>query len=149
MLFLGSAESIGNFTNLFAPVAGKSRLFQRKGVPLRSVPVEFPSAFVSASKHKNMAAPSNLPAPMPANLQSVAELWLLQNQAAAAVLTNDQGDILFVSGRTGRYLEPAAGKATGISLSWRAMGCAPGSPPPFRRRKDNRRRSACPAFRWA
>ena len=27
------------------------------------------------------------------------------------MLVNDQGDILFVSGRTGRYLEPAAGKA--------------------------------------
>jgi two-component system CheB/CheR fusion protein len=26
-------------------------------------------------------------------------------------LVNDQGDILFISGRTGRYLEPAAGKA--------------------------------------
>jgi len=27
------------------------------------------------------------------------------------VLTNDKGDILFISGRTGKYLEPAAGKA--------------------------------------
>jgi two-component system, chemotaxis family, CheB/CheR fusion protein len=27
------------------------------------------------------------------------------------VLTNDKGDILYISGRTGKYLEPAAGKA--------------------------------------
>ena len=27
------------------------------------------------------------------------------------MLTNDKGDILYVSGRTGKYLEPAAGKA--------------------------------------
>jgi len=27
------------------------------------------------------------------------------------VLTNDKGDILYISGRTGNYLEPAAGKA--------------------------------------
>ena len=27
------------------------------------------------------------------------------------MLTNDKGDILFISGRTGKYLEPAAGKA--------------------------------------
>jgi two-component system CheB/CheR fusion protein len=29
----------------------------------------------------------------------------------AAVLVNDKGDILYISGRTGKYLEPAAGKA--------------------------------------
>ena len=27
------------------------------------------------------------------------------------MLTNDKGDILYISGRTGKYLEPAAGKA--------------------------------------
>ena len=111
VLFLGSAESIGNFTNLFTPVPGKSRLFHRKEIPARSVPVDFPSAFASSSKNKNMPASANPPAPSPANLQTLAEQWLLQNQAPAAVLTNADGDILFISGRTGRYLEPAAGKA--------------------------------------
>lgn len=111
VLFLGSAESIGNFTNLFTPVAGKSRLFRRREIPARSVPVDFPSAFASSSKNKNMPAPANLPASSPANLQTLAEQWLLQNQSPAAVLTNAGGDILFVRGRTGRYLEPAAGKA--------------------------------------
>ena len=111
VLFLGSAESVGNFSNLFTPVAGKSRLFRRRENPVRSDPVDYPSAFVSSSKNKHMPAPANLPAPSPANLQTLAEQWLLQNQAPAAVLTNAEGDILFVSGRTGRYLEPAAGKA--------------------------------------
>ena len=27
------------------------------------------------------------------------------------MLVNDKGDILYISGRTGKYLEPAAGKA--------------------------------------
>jgi two-component system CheB/CheR fusion protein len=36
---------------------------------------------------------------------------VLQRYAPPAVLTNDKGDIFYVSGRTGRYLEPAAGKA--------------------------------------
>ena len=30
---------------------------------------------------------------------------------AGEVLVNDKGDILYISGRTGKYLEPAAGKA--------------------------------------
>jgi two-component system CheB/CheR fusion protein len=44
------------------------------------------------------------------NLQSLADQLLLQKYSPAAVLVNDKGDILYISGRTGKYLEPAAGK---------------------------------------
>ena len=47
----------------------------------------------------------------PASLQSLADQLVLQRYAPPAVLVNDKGDILYVSGRTGKYLEPAAGKA--------------------------------------
>ena len=40
----------------------------------------------------------------------MADQLLLQKYSPAAVLVNDQGDILYISGRTGKYLEPAAGK---------------------------------------
>jgi actin-like ATPase involved in cell morphogenesis len=46
-----------------------------------------------------------------ANLQSLADQLLLQHFSPPAVLVNDKGDILYISGRTGKYLEPAAGKA--------------------------------------
>ncbi len=46
-----------------------------------------------------------------ANLQALADQLLLQHFSPPAVLVNDQGDILYISGRTGKYLEPAAGKA--------------------------------------
>jgi two-component system CheB/CheR fusion protein len=46
----------------------------------------------------------------PANLQSLAEELVLRDHAPPAVLTTDQGDILYISGRTGKYLEPASGK---------------------------------------
>jgi two-component system CheB/CheR fusion protein len=108
VLFLGSAESIGGFTELFAPVAGKSRLFHRKEAGARPVLVEFPSAFVATPLVAAKRSAAALPA---ASLQTVAEQWLLQTHAPAAVLCNDAGDIVFISGSTGRYLEPAAGKA--------------------------------------
>jgi two-component system CheB/CheR fusion protein len=41
----------------------------------------------------------------------MADHVLLQQFAPPAVLVNDRGDILYISGRTGKYLEPAAGKA--------------------------------------
>jgi hypothetical protein len=43
------------------------------------------------------------------NLQALADQVLLQNFAPAAVLINAEGDILYINGRTGKYLEPAAG----------------------------------------
>ena len=36
---------------------------------------------------------------------------ILENFAPPAVLVNNKGDILYISGRTGKYLEPASGKA--------------------------------------
>ena len=36
---------------------------------------------------------------------------VLQRYSPPAVLVNDKGDILYISGQTGKYLEPAAGKA--------------------------------------
>jgi two-component system CheB/CheR fusion protein len=47
----------------------------------------------------------------PPNLQSLADQVLLQAFSPPAVLVNAAGDVLYISGRTGRYLEPGAGKA--------------------------------------
>ena len=46
-----------------------------------------------------------------ANLQSLADQLLLQQFSPAAVLVTGAGDVVYISGRTGKYLEPAAGKA--------------------------------------
>jgi len=45
------------------------------------------------------------------SLQSLADQLILERYSPPAVLVNDKGNILYVSGRTGKYLEPAAGKA--------------------------------------
>ena len=108
LLFQGSAETIGEFTDLFTPLSGKSRIFRRVESVLRSEQIVFPSSFT--------AGPANGPEPRPtpkppASLQSLADQLVLHRYAPPAVLTNDEGDIFYVSGRTGKYLEPAAGKA--------------------------------------
>jgi len=109
LLFLGSAETIGGFTDLFAPLNGKSRLFRRTESALRADPVEFPSSF-SAIPTSPGAGVSPMPKPS-GSLQALADQLILQRYAPSAVLANDKGDILYISGRTGKYLEPAAGKA--------------------------------------
>ena len=45
------------------------------------------------------------------NIQTLADQLLLQNFSPAGVLVNENGDIIYISGRTGKYLEPAVGKA--------------------------------------
>ena len=106
VLFLGSAETIGGGTDLFVPLDGKSRFYRRLESGPRAEPLEFPGSFTLA----RTAAPPPALKP-PANLQALAEQLLLQRYSPAAVLANENGDIIFISGRTGKYLEPAAGKA--------------------------------------
>jgi two-component system CheB/CheR fusion protein len=111
-LFLGSAETVGAATDLFAPLEARTQIFRRLNGVLRTEPVDFPTSVLPARPHATAASAGQTGAHKTApNLQALAEQFLLQRHAPAAVLTNDKGDILFISGRTGAYLEPAAGKA--------------------------------------
>ena len=58
-----------------------------------------------------MPAPHVPPSDFTNNLQQAADHVLLQVYAPAAVVLNSDADIVYISGRTGKYLEPAAGKA--------------------------------------
>jgi len=108
VLLLGSAETVGGNTDLFSPLSGKSRLFHRADSGLRLEQVDFPSSFGAGPPVGPEASPAPKP---PVSLQSLADQLVLQRYAQPTVLTNDKGDIFYVSGRTGKYLEPAAGKA--------------------------------------
>jgi two-component system CheB/CheR fusion protein len=108
ILLLGGAESVGTFTDLFAPLNNKLRIFRRTEFAMRSEPIEFPSSFASPLPVGTEARPAPTPH---LSLQSLADQLLLEHYSPPAVLVNDKGNILYVSGRTGKYLEPAAGKA--------------------------------------
>jgi two-component system, chemotaxis family, CheB/CheR fusion protein len=110
VLVLGSAETIGSATDLFAPLDSKTRIFRRLESALRTAPIDFPASAFRKRPHTQETSQTGTLKAAP-NLQELSEQLLLQRFAPAAVLTNDKGDILFVSGRTGKYLEPAAGKA--------------------------------------
>jgi two-component system CheB/CheR fusion protein len=106
ILFLGNAETVGNFANLFEPLDRSSRLYRRLDSALPAEPIEIPVAFATTkpgTRAKRIDAS--------ANLQTLADQLLLQRYSPAAALTNDKGDILYINGRTGKYLEPPHGKA--------------------------------------
>jgi chemotaxis methyl-accepting protein methylase len=104
VLFLGSAETVGSASGLFVPLKGKGRFYQRKESATRVEPVEFPTAFLPPPNSHPVASATE----SEASLQAL-DAVLLREFCPAAVLTNEQGDILYIKGRTG-HLEPAAGQ---------------------------------------
>ncbi len=108
ILMLGSAESIGSFTELFVPIESKARLYRRSISPLRTAELEFPTRALPTTTESLM---ETTPGTATTTLQHFADQLLLQQFSPAAVLVSGAGDLVYISGRTGKYLEPAAGKA--------------------------------------
>jgi len=111
-LFLGSSETVGEFVDLFAALDRKYKLYQRRedihtteraalGRVLTPVTAQVECVPRGAVR---TAFPARLP------LREITEEALLQQVAPAAALVNAQGDILYLHGRTGLYLEPAPGE---------------------------------------
>ena len=106
LLFLGSSETVGASAELFAPLDAQTRVYIRREANTRIAAVPFPTP---PAQTKSAMSPSGAYKPR-ASLQSEAEQLLLQRFSPPSVLTDAKGEILFISGRTGKYLEPAAGK---------------------------------------
>ncbi|WP_449285745.1 chemotaxis protein CheB [Marinobacter sp. PE14] len=114
LLMLGSSETIGRLNHLFAPIKPKMRLYRRK--PFESTRhsefllKSFPP--MSTLPKEQSVSPTKVSTQETTHsLQSAADNILLQVYAPAAVVLNGDADIVYISGRTGKYLEPAAGKA--------------------------------------
>ncbi|MFH2058357.1 MAG: CheR family methyltransferase [Pseudomonadota bacterium] len=106
-LFLGTSETVGEFSDLFSMLDRKAKLYQRKedfGV------TQYPAMdrFIPPVTAVEIALPNTAFAMKP-SLRKLTEEALLQQVAPAAALVNTQGDILYLHGRTGLYLEPAQG----------------------------------------
>lgn len=107
VLLLGNAETINGFNHLFSAIDNKSRLYRQIPHPM-PIGVDFPTKY---SQVVPLNQAGDLKVTSIGNFQTLAEQLLLQRYTPAAVIVNSAGDILFISGRTGKYLEPAAGKA--------------------------------------
>ncbi len=115
-LFLGTSETVGEFDDLFAMLDRKLKLYQRRD-DLHSTPRAALDRYLPPMSAINVALPraarkaadvAKLP------LRELTEQALLQQVVPAGALVNGQGDILYLHGRTGMYLEPAPGEA-GVS----------------------------------
>ncbi len=112
-LFLGTSETVGEFSDLFAAVDRKQKLYQRRE-PIASAPRLPRERILPPMTPPATAPPLASRLRIPLSLRELAEQALLQLAVPAAALVNGQGDILYLHGRTGQFLEPAPGEA-GVS----------------------------------
>ena len=107
LLILGTAESIGGFGRLFSPWDQKWKVFQRLEVPERSL-LEMPAYVL---RHEHSVVPVTEKAKEPVmDIFYAAQRVLLDSYGPPSVVVNAEGDIVYVNGRTGKYLEPSSGK---------------------------------------
>ncbi len=113
-LFLGTSETTGDFSGLFTALDSKQKLYQRKEdfLGTRRVAIEHFVPLITAveAAHPSRADRKQVFSEKPP-LRELTERALLQQVIAAGALVNRQGDILYLHGRTGMFLEPAAGEA--------------------------------------
>lgn len=120
-LFLGSAENVTQYGNLFVPVEKKHRIFQRRDHV--SAPIHFPMFLPGlrllgpAGGHdRGEGAGAGI------SLRRAVEMRVLERFAPAHVVVNRECDVVYYSQRTGKYLEAAAGQPSRALLGMARKG---------------------------
>lgn len=111
-LFLGTSETVGEFNNLFEPIDRKMKIYRRKeGFHLsqRAMFGHFvPSMTQNETAPQRIASKTIFQNKLP--LREITEKTLLEHASLIGVLVNGHGDILYLHGRTGLYLELPPGE---------------------------------------
>jgi two-component system CheB/CheR fusion protein len=135
-LMLGTSETVGEFAPAFAAFDRKQRIFQKRQdlpgrthLPLMGVSVPLltgvpvgPRTAGKATKPREAITP-----------REVAERTLLAHYAQSAVLVDSRGEVVYIHGRTGKFLEPAAGDAGMNVISMAREGLRPALPSALRK----------------
>ncbi len=115
-LFFGYIEGIGDSVDLFSVVDRKAKVYRRKPESVSSK---------RATTSKFALRPSTIPslpqvphkdvAPFRLSLRELTEQSVLKLLEPVAALVNAQGDLLYLHGRSGNYLEPTTVKLVRIT----------------------------------
>jgi len=111
VLFLSPSEGIGNFTDLFAPLDKKWKVYGVKPSLLstrRLVAQRYAWSGGQPGKEVVGTAGNRVKT----NFSELSKRVLLQSFAPPSVITDESGNIVYVHGNTGKYLQPAQGQAS-------------------------------------
>jgi two-component system CheB/CheR fusion protein len=107
ILVLGSAETIGNHHEGFEELDSWNKIFKRTVTSREPGLIDFPSSFYP--KKRTATKEKIIPTAIE-GIRTLADQLLLQRFAPASVMVNDKGDILYMTGLIGKYLEAVAGE---------------------------------------
>jgi two-component system CheB/CheR fusion protein len=119
-LFLGNSETIGRFAELFAVVDKRWKIYRRASGSLPQI-LSFPITAPATERAGRARPAAGREAPRPTGLRELAQQSLLESYVPAGVLVNSDFEVLYIHGRIGRFLEPAAGEAN-LNLLQMARG---------------------------
>jgi two-component system CheB/CheR fusion protein len=108
LLWLGTSESATGHTELFTATDRKWKIYQRRPSPLGTAPF--------FDRRPNLRIEQSSPQPLlprPAATASVSHTMegiLLERFVPPSLFVSERGDIAYIYGRTGLYLEPSAGE---------------------------------------
>jgi two-component system CheB/CheR fusion protein len=107
LLFLGSSETVGGFVDLFSMVDKKWKIYKRRDSVFSAQPfIEFPIARSTGKINGIIMEKNEIK-----NITQLAEKIILQSYSPNCVLVTETGEILYIHGRTGKYLEITHGEA--------------------------------------
>ena len=108
VLFLGSSESIGRFSDLFQPLHKKWKFFEAKGTvasaALGALPWTFGTEIHGFKEEEKKAKKPGI--------GELSQKALLGAFVPPSVVVDDRGNIIYFHGQTGNYLQPASGQAS-------------------------------------
>lgn len=109
ILVLGISESVGSNSVLYDTVNSKLRIF-RKNPSSKLLPnlqlTSFPKKNISNSKPLfNLNSSKDI-------FHDSVNSYILENFSPSGMVVSEHGEILFISGKIGNYLEPSVGKAS-------------------------------------
>ena len=107
-LFLGSSETIGEFSGLFSPVDIKWKIFQRKGIIAAKAPHYLYAPLDEA--HPAYLKTLEQPFLKEINIREMAERLILDEYAPPCVFIDEKYNILYFQGSTDRYLTQPPGE---------------------------------------
>lgn len=108
ILFLGSSETLGEHARLFSILDNRLKLFERKD-SISSLPpmIDYLSPTIF---HKSLKA-DIIKKDISSEISDMIVRILKENHTPPAVVINENGDLIYISGSIGKYLEPSPGKA--------------------------------------
>ncbi|KQP31997.1 CheR family methyltransferase [Methylobacterium sp. Leaf100] len=112
-LFLGTAENVSQFGDLFTPIDKKHRIFQARDTERSGAALPLAISGTQLAPFARRSGQAVRPPPFNpesgASVRQAVESHVVERFAPAHVVVDREGDVVHYSTRTGKYLEAPAG----------------------------------------